>query len=93
MVTQSLKSKKLFSQAVFARQTIQSNLLEGIVEVPSKLKNRLVEVILLPVVSEKHNAQSKEKAGSPLKRFAGAWVGEQLIREDQGNYETRDELL
>jgi len=93
MVTQSLKSKKLFSQAVFARQTIQSNLLEGIVEVPSKLKNCLVEVILLPVVSEKHNAQSKEKAGSPLKRFAGAWVGEQLIREDQGNYETRDELL
>jgi len=93
MVTQSLKSKKLSSQAVFARQTIQSNLLEGIVEVPSKLKNCLVEVILLPVVSEKHNAQSKEKAGSPLKRFAGAWVGEQLIREDQGNYETRDELL
>jgi len=93
MVTQSLKSKKLSSQAVFARQTIQSNLLEGIVEVPSKLKNRLVEVILLPVVSEKHKGQSNEKAGSSLKRFAGAWFGEQLVREDQGNYDVREELL
>jgi len=93
MVTQSLKGKKLSSRAVFARQTIQSNLLEGIVEIPSKLKNRLVEVILLPVVSEKHNAKSKERAGSPLKRFAGAWAGEQLVREDQGNYEVREELL
>jgi len=93
MVTQSLKIKKLSSQAVFARQTIQSNLLEEVIEIPSKLKNRLVEVILLPVVSEKHNAQRKEKTGSPLKRFAGAWVGEQLVREDQGNYEVREELL
>ncbi len=93
METQSLKSKKLSSQAEFVRQTIQSDLLEGIVEIPSNLKNRLVEVILLPVVSEKHNAQSKEKAGSPLKRFAGAWVGEPLVREDQGNYEVREELI
>jgi len=52
-----------------------------------------VEVILLPVVSEKNSAQSKEKAGSLLKRFAGAWAGEQLVREDQGDYETREELL
>ena len=93
MVTQSLKGKKLSSQAVFARQTIQRNLLEGIVEIPSKLKNRLVEVILLPVVSEKHNGQKNKKPNSPLKRFAGAWFGEQLVREDQGDYEVREELL
>ena len=93
MATQTLNRKKPSSQAVFARETIQSNLLEGIIEIPNKLKNRLVEVILLPVVSEKNSAQSKEKAGSLLKRFAGAWAGEQLVREDQGNYETREELL
>ena len=92
MVAQSLKSKKLSSQAVFARQTIQSNLLEGIIEIPSNLKNRLVQVILLPLASEKYSHNSNKRAGSPLERFAGAWVGEQLVREDQGNYEVREEL-
>jgi len=53
MATQLLKSKKPSLQAVFTRQTIQSNLLEGIVEIPSNLKNRLVEVILLPIANEK----------------------------------------
>ena len=51
-----------------------------------------MEVILLPVVSEKHNGQSKKKPSSPLKRFAGAWFGEELVRENQGNYEVREEL-
>jgi hypothetical protein len=45
MATKSLKSKERFSQAAFVRQTVQSNLLEGIVEIPTDLKNRLVEVI------------------------------------------------
>jgi hypothetical protein len=67
--------------------------LEGIIEIPNKLRNRLVEVILLPVVSEKHNGKSNKKSGPSLKRFAGAWFGKQLVREDQGNYEVREELL
>lgn len=92
METQTLKRKAPSSEAIFVRETIQSNLLEGIIEIPNKLRNRLVEIILLPVVSEAHNAQSRKKAGSPLKRFAGAWVGEQLVREDQGDYEVREEL-
>lgn len=93
MRTPSLKSKKPSSRAVVVRQTIQSNLLEGIVEIPSNFKNRLVEMILLPLDSEEHSSHSKERAGSSLKRFAGAWVGEQLVREDQGDYEIREELL
>ena len=93
MAKPSLKSKKPSSQAVFVRQTIQSNLLEGIVEIPSNLKNRLVEVILFPLANEKYSHHSNKRAGSPLKRFAGAWVGEQLVREDQGNYEVREELI
>jgi len=92
METQTSKPKKPSLEAVFVRETIQSNLLEGIIEIPKKLRNRLVEVILLPVVGEKNNGQSNMKLGSPLKRFAGAWVGEQLVREDQGNYEVREEL-
>jgi len=93
MATQALKSKKASSQGVFARQTIQSNLLEGIVEIPSNLKNRLVEVILLPLAIDKYSYPSNKKAGSPLERFAGAWVREQLVRGDQGNYEVREELI
>ena len=47
----------------------------------------------MPVAGEKHDGQRNKKLASPLKRFAGAWVGEQLVREDQGNYELREELL
>ena len=93
MATQSLKSKKPSSQAEFVRQTIQSDLLEGIVEIPSNLKNRLVEVILLPLNSEKSKHHRNKRAGSALERFAGAWVGEPLLRQDQGNYEVREELI
>jgi hypothetical protein len=90
MATKSLKSKSQFSQAAFVRQTIQSNLLEGIIEIPGNLKNRLVEIILLPLDSKKsiHHRRSE----SPLDRLAGAWDGEPLVREEQGNYETREEL-
>jgi len=93
METQASKTKTPSSEAVFVRETIQSNLLEGIIEIPNKLRNRLVEVILLPVVSEKHKGQSNEKPGSSLRRFAGSWFGEQLVREDQGKYDVREELL
>jgi hypothetical protein len=85
VVAQSLKSKKLSSQAVFARQTIQSNLLEGIIEIPSNLKNRLVQIILLPLGRKKYSHKRNKRAGSPRERFAGAWVGKQLVREDQGD--------
>ena len=91
MATKPLKSKERFSQAAFVRQTIQSNLLEGIVEIPTNLKNRLVEVILLPLDSEKSTLH--RRSGSPLDRFAGAWAGEPLVREEQGNYEAREELM
>ena len=46
----------------------------------------------VPSNSEEHNGQSNKKPSSPLKRFAGAWFGGQLDREDQGNYEVREEL-
>jgi hypothetical protein len=41
MMTQNLKKKKLSSQSTFVRETIQSSLLEGIIDIPRNLKNRL----------------------------------------------------
>ena len=93
MVKQSLKRKGASSQTVFIRRTLQSNLLEGIIEIPNPLKNRLVELIVLPVDSEKDVKQSEKRIASPLTRFAGAWAGEPLVRADQGEYEVREELL
>lgn len=92
MAKRSLKQKGPFSQTVFVRRTLQSNLLEGIIEIPNSLKDRLVELIVLPVDSEKDREQGKKGVDSPLWRFSGAWVGEPLVREDQGAYEVREEL-
>jgi hypothetical protein len=92
MAKRSLKQKGPFSQTVFVRRTLQSNLLEGIIEIPNSLKDRLVELIVLPVNSEKDREQGKKSVDSPLWRFSGAWVGEPLVREDQGSYEVREEL-
>jgi len=43
--------------------------LDGIIEIPNKLKNRLVEIILLPVNNENHNTQGKDK--SEFNRLTG----------------------
>jgi len=86
------KKKGISSHDAFVRQTIQSNILEDVVEIPNNLKNRLVEMILLPLDGEKYGQTDEERTASTLKRFAGAWAGEPLVREDQGDYETREEL-
>jgi len=94
MAKGSLREEGSAYQTVFIRRTLKSNLLEGIIEIPSALKNRLVELIVLPVDSEKKRKEgSKKEVGSPLRTFAGAWAGEPLIRADQGQYEAREELL
>lgn len=76
------RRKGMPSHDAFVRQTIQSNTLEGVVEIPNNLKNRLVEMILLPLDGEEYGQTDDERTGSPLKRFAGAWAGEPLVRED-----------
>ena len=58
-----------------------------------RYKNRLVELIVLPFDSEKDGKQSKKREDPALRRFAGAWAGEPLVRADQGQYEVREELL
>ena len=59
---------------------------------PKNLQHRRVEVILLPLDAEKSSRTSSKSPVSPLARYAGAWVGEPLIREDPGIYEVREEF-
>jgi len=66
--------------------------LPDILKMPKKLQHKHVEVILLPLDSGKGKRRGSNPAVSPLARFAGAWAGEPLVREDQGNYEIREEL-
>jgi hypothetical protein len=60
-------------------------------KMPKNLQNQRVEVILLPLDSVSKSRSAKSKT-SPIACFAGAWAGEILVREDQGNYELREEL-
>lgn len=92
MTAQSLKRKKLQTQAGFVRQAIHSDRLEGIVKIPRNLKNRMLEVILLPFDTGTLFRHSQKAAGSPLEKYAGAWVGGPLVREEDGQYEVREEL-
>jgi hypothetical protein len=61
-------------------------------KMPRNLQHRRVEVILLPLDSEKSSGTVFQAADSPLARFAGAWAGELLVREEQGVYEIREEF-
>jgi hypothetical protein len=78
-------------QRDFLRQTLHSDVLEGVLNIPESLKHRMLEVILLPV---EDGSEYPSDADEPsfLRRFAGAWAGAPLVREDQGEYETREAL-
>ena len=92
MAMQEIHRKKRTSSAGFVRQTILSDKLEGIVNIPKNLKHRMVEVILLPLEIEPARRRVDKTGGSPLTVFAGAWAGEALVREEQGLYEKREEF-
>ena len=92
MAPQSLKRKKSTTQTGFLRQTMHSDRLEGILKIPHKLKHRMVEVILLPLDDDTALHRNQEAGGLSLKKFAGAWAGELLVREEQGTYEVREGL-
>jgi hypothetical protein len=62
---------------------------------PAALKNRRVEVIMLPLDEadaefEKPNSLKKQK--NPIEEIIGAWEGEPLVRPDQGIFELREVL-
>lgn len=61
-------------------------------KMPKDLQRRKVEVILLPLDADKPSKPCSNSVSSPLARFAGAWAGEMLVREDQGEYEVREDF-
>ena len=66
--------------------------LPKVIRVPDALKNRRVEVILLPLDDASAASPGPHKGKNPIADFVGAWKGKPLVRPDQGEYETRELL-
>ncbi len=66
--------------------------LPDILKMPKELLHRRVEVILLPLDKEAPTGRVSATTPFQLARFAGAWEGDALVREDEGEYEAREEL-
>jgi hypothetical protein len=60
-------------------------------QVPVKLTNTDLDVVLIvqPVTS---GGQALGWPAGFFEEVAGGWQGEQLVREDQGEYEVREDL-
>jgi len=65
--------------------------LPKVIRVPDALKNRRVEVILLPLDDVSATPRAHQSR-NPIEDFVGAWKGKPLVRPDQGEYETREPL-
>jgi hypothetical protein len=66
--------------------------LPKVIRVPDALKNRRVEVILLPLDDVPATPPGPYEGKNPIEDFVGAWKGKPLIRPEQGEYETREPL-
>ena len=62
------------------------------IRMPDSLKNRPVEVILLPLDEATDTLDKKRKKQKLSYEFLGAWKGEPLSRPEQGEYEIREPL-
>ncbi len=79
----------------YFRQIIE--VLPETITVPPELRHRRVELIILPLDESTANgkATAVDANGWPLGFFEeteGCWAGEPLVREPQGDYETRLEF-
>jgi hypothetical protein len=66
--------------------------LPKVIRVPDALKNRRVEVILLPLDDVPETSPGPYKGKNPIEEFVGAWKGKPLVRPEQGEYEERELL-
>jgi hypothetical protein len=66
--------------------------LPKVVRMPDVLKDRRVEVILLPLDEAPKAKSMISRAQNPIDEFLGAWKGEPLHRPEQGEYERREPL-
>lgn len=62
------------------------------IQMPDSLKNRPVEVILLPLDEAPGRPDKRRKKQKSAYEFLGAWKGEALTRPEQGEYETKEPL-
>ncbi len=66
------------------------------ISIPEELQHQAVEVIIWPLDKAEARQETETDAnGWPIGFFeetAGAWAGEPLVRESQGEYEQRLEL-
>jgi hypothetical protein len=64
----------------FLRQTVDSNSLKEVFALPQSLRNRRVEVIILPVSEEQASTQKKGSAFGCLKKYANP----ALMQQEEG---------
>ncbi len=67
--------------------------LPPVVEMPKEFQHHSVQITIAPL--EKNTTPQEQSTNNPpawLVNFAGKWQGERLVREDEGEYESRDEL-
>ncbi|MCX5873128.1 MAG: hypothetical protein NTY51_07830 [Deltaproteobacteria bacterium] len=62
------------------------------IRMPDSLKNRPVEVILLPLDGSPVTPGKRRKKLKTAHEFLGSWKGEVLTRPKQGEYENRESL-
>ena len=65
------------------RQTVDSNKLSGVFNLPQSLRNRAVEVIILPAEDERAFTQKSGSAFGSLKKYANP----ELMPEEKGAWE------
>lgn len=65
------------------------------IDIPEEMRHQPVEIIIWPLSEQIESAGQVDENGWPQGFFeatAGAWAGEPLVRETQGDYEQRLEL-
>ncbi len=64
-------------------------------DVPTDIKNAELEVVVTfrNIISSSENSKELEWTPGFFDKTAGAWEGEPLQRESQGEYENREELF
>jgi len=60
------------------------------IKTPAVLKNRHVEVIMMPL-DEETELKSRKNLNQ-TDEFIGKWEGEPLIRQEQGDFENRESM-
>ena len=67
--------------------------LPPVIKMPKEFQHHSVQIIITPLEKDTTSQeQSTNKSSAWLANFAGKWQGETLVREDEGEYESRDEL-